>query len=168
MTQRTKNTTSSKPGRPPRDPQPVDVYVYRLTEKGPEFLLLKRSAGKIYANQWRMVGGKTEKSETRWQAALRELREETSLIPELFWCVPSINHFYDPRKDIVHLIPAFAVQVDQMANIVLDAEHTDYRWVDAASVEAMIHWPEQRRLMELILTILTRGEILPEWIIKTQ
>ena len=41
----------------------IDVYVYRMNSGFPEFLLLLRSKNKIYANQWRMVGGKVKENE---------------------------------------------------------------------------------------------------------
>ena len=74
----------------------VDVYPYRLDENHlPEFLLVRRAAGLVYAGQWRMIGGKVDAGETAWQAALRELREETGLTPTRFWSLPSVNHFYE-------------------------------------------------------------------------
>ena len=85
----------------------IDVYPYRLNEGKPEFLIFFRSSKKIYAHQWRMVGGKVKEGEEYWQAALRELIEETSLSPVLFWSIPSINSFYEASSDQIHHIPAF-------------------------------------------------------------
>lgn len=144
----------------------VDVYPYRNDGSQFQFLILKRSADAIYANQWRMVGGKVEKDETSYEAARRELIEETGCSPNLFWTIPSINQFYDHENDHVHHIPAFASQITEEQTIKLNHEHQDYRWISPKQTRDWINWPEQRRLMELTHSIVTNNEILDEWIIN--
>ena len=140
----------------------VDVYPYRLNQE-PEFLVLKRAAGKRYAGQWRMVGGKVEGCEAAWQSGLRELREETGLFPRSFWCVPSINHFYEPSTDTLHNIPVFAAKVALDNAIELNDEHTDWEWIKNDDVKSFILWPEQQRLIGIINRILTTQKIVDEW-----
>ena len=55
----------------------VDAYVFRKDKNKIQFLLLKRASKKIYEHLWKGVAGKIETGETAWQAALRELDEET-------------------------------------------------------------------------------------------
>jgi dATP pyrophosphohydrolase len=144
----------------------IDVYPYRINGKNVEFLILKRSSKKIYANQWRMVGGKVVEGETYWQAAIRELKEEISEKPSSFWTVPSVNSFYEHKSDTIHQIPAFAAKIEWTdERIELDDEHTGYLWVKADQINEYIHWPEQKRLIRLINDILINQQILPEWII---
>lgn len=147
----------------------IDVYPYRLNNGRPEFLLLKRSSGKIYASQWRMVGGKVEEGESRHLAALRELKEELGVTPELFWTLPSVNQFYEASTDSIHSIAAFGAELPEQSVIELDDEHTGFEWVQAGQIREYIKWPEQRRLINLIHEIITdvHSEILPQWIIPT-
>lgn len=137
----------------------VDVYPYRLGASGSEFLLLRRAAGVAYAGQWRMVGGKIEPGETAWQAALRELKEETGQDPARAWTVPSVNAFYEWQTDRLNLVPAFAAELDGSpatggADPVLDDEHDAFAWLPAETAAERLRWPEQRRLVRLVATLL--------------
>jgi dihydroneopterin triphosphate diphosphatase len=145
----------------------IDVYLYRYSGKDVEFLLLKRARGKIYQHQWRMIGGKVEDGETYWQAALRELKEETNIEPLKFWTLPGVNSFYEHTTDTVYHIPAFAVHVDSSAEPKLDDEHTEFAWFRVEKAIEKIRWPEQRRLIKLTHTIVTSDQILDDWLVST-
>jgi len=144
----------------------IDVYAYKKEVEKISFLLLKRSENKIYSNQWRMVGGKVNKHELRWQAAIRELKEETGLRPKLFWSVPTLNHFYEHTTDQIHLIPAFAAQIADESAVVLNNEHSDFIWVNSGATDQYIFWPEQMRIINCISNLVIKDQILPDWIIK--
>lgn len=141
----------------------VDVYPYRLQASDVEFLVLKRSSHKIYAGQWRMIGGKIEEEEQAWEAGLRELKEETTLAPRLYWVLPSINHFYNHRNNEIELIPAFAAELDFGSQIKLNEEHSEYQWIGKQEVDKYLPWPEQRRLLKLAHKILSKQQILDNW-----
>jgi dATP pyrophosphohydrolase len=141
----------------------VDVYPYRRTAAGAEFLLLRRAAGRAYAGQWRMVGGKVEAGEAAWQAALREVEEETGRRPAEAWTVPSVNAFYEWQSDRLNLAPAFAAEID--GEPVLDREHDAFAWVPLDEAAARLAWPEQRRLLRLVARLLSRGPVPPELVL---
>lgn len=143
----------------------VDLYPYRLTDDDPEFLLFRRAKGKIYQGQWRMIGGKVNSGETYWQAALRELKEETGLIPKTFWTIPDLNTFYEHKTDLILQIPAFAAEIKKDATPSLDDEHSEFKWVKVSEIELFIQWPEQKRLIRLTNTILTSDKILDDWLV---
>ena len=146
----------------------IDLYPYRLTDVNPEFLIFRRAKGKVYHKQWRMVGGKVKPGETYWQAALRELKEETAITPERLWTIPSINQFYEHSSDTIHSIPAFAAEVGAQEAPQLDDEHSDFKWIKAENVEKYILWPEQRRLIHLTNQIVTTNQILDDWLVPFQ
>lgn len=141
----------------------IDVYLYAFQEGQLKFLLFRRAHGKIYQGQWRMVGGKKNEQETHWQAALREMNEETGLVPEDFWVIPSLNHFYEHKTDQIRLIPAFAAEVPREAEIRLDDEHTEARWITSSEVPEFVIWPEQRKMFKLLEELVLNEAILPEW-----
>lgn len=147
-------------------PELIDAYLYRMGPNGPEYLALLRASHKIYAGQWRMIGGKVDPGETFWQAAYREIKEETQLTPSPFWTVPTVNQFYNPKHDVFHKIPVFAGEILENEDPILDDEHTDYRWVRADEIETYFLWPEQQRIVHAIDGILRNGTILPQWLIE--
>ena len=141
----------------------VDVYAYRLLSDGTaRFLVLRRSTDRIYAGQWRMIGGKIRDGETAWQTAAREVEEETGQRPGRLWTLPSVNAFYEWRPDRLNVIPAFAAEL--AADPVLDAEHDAFAWLPADEAAARLAWPEQRRLLQLAATLLA-APLPPEWLI---
>jgi dihydroneopterin triphosphate diphosphatase len=146
----------------------VDVYPYAFTAKGLRFLIFKRAPQSRYAGQWRMIGGKARAGETYSGAALRELKEETALSPELFWNIPSLNQFYEADTDQIHHIPAFAAELndDIDEEIRLNHEHTKYKWIETGKIKNFVAWPEQRRLMQLAANLITEDQILDDWIIE--
>ncbi|MCC5941747.1 MAG: NUDIX domain-containing protein [Balneolaceae bacterium] len=145
----------------------IDLYPYRIKGSSPEFLLLKRAKGHVYYGQWRMVGGKVKQGETYWQAALRELKEETSLSPVKFWTIPGVNHFYEQKTDMIHSIPAFAAELHADDTPVLDDEHNEFGWFHLDEALKMVIWPEQKRLLTLTNQLLTADQILEDWIVST-
>ena len=142
----------------------VDVYPYRAEGAARAFLVLRRAPGHVYAGQWRMVGGTIEPGEAAWQAAHRELAEETGFAPgdglSALWALPSVNTFYEWQRDTVALVPAFAAEVS--GDVALDAEHDAFAWLPAAAAAARLAWPEQRRLLTLADALLDAGAVPPE------
>ena len=139
-----------------------DCHVARETTGGYEYLLLKRASQKIYANTWRMVGGKLEASETAWQACLRELAEETRLPVARLLCVPYVNRFYEWRHDRINDIPVFVAITERGANPILDEEHSDFAWLDLDAAITRLPWPGQCEGLRAADALLCRGHVLQE------
>lgn len=138
----------------------VDVYPYRHSGTKCEYMLLRRSPHVVYAGEWRMVGGKRRQDERAWEAARRELQEETGCRPVLLWALPSANTFYEWQTDSVRVTPAFAAEID--GEPVLNHEHDAYEWLDFEEAQARLRWPEQRRLLGIVHAELGR-EIPVSW-----
>ncbi|MBK98141.1 MAG: NUDIX domain-containing protein [Balneola sp.] len=144
----------------------IDAYIYRESSNEIEFLILQRAKDRIYADQWRMVGGKVKQNEEYAHAALREIEEEVQLRPSFFWVVPSINTFFEDKTNQILHIPAFAAKAPGTFSPILDDEHKRYKWIHISEVSDYIFWPEQQRLMVLIANIVEKKQIVSEWIIK--
>jgi dATP pyrophosphohydrolase len=158
------------PGAPPRvGPRTptirvFDCHIARQTPDGAyEYLLLKRSSHKIYADTWRMVGGKLTADETAWQGCLRELAEETRLPIERLLCVPYVNRFYEWRHDRINDIPVFVAITQSAVDPVLDEEHSAFAWLRLESALERLPWPGQSDGLRAADALLRTGHALQEF-----
>jgi dATP pyrophosphohydrolase len=137
----------------------VEVCVFRFRNNKAEYLMLKRSPDeKIYPNLWQYVSGSLDDGEKAYEAALRELKEETGFTPDRFWVVPHTNVFYDPAYDAVNLSPVFAAQVPSGAIPDLSGEHCAYEWLPYSEAAQRLVWPGQRAGLEIIHKYILGGE----------
>ena len=167
MTSRASSKPEQQPPPGPRSPiiRVFDCHVARQTETLEyEFLLLKRASHKIYANSWRMVGGKLREAETAWQACLRELSEETGMTPARLLSVPYVNRFYEWQQDRINDIPVFVAVVPRGVDPVLDEEHTAFIWLDLKAALSQLPWPGQREGLEAANELLSKGELLQNFL----
>ncbi len=69
----------------------VSLVVLRKTDARHEVLLLERT--QTLVGEWCQVSGSIEEGETAWQAALRELNEETGLKPGALYSADTCEQF---------------------------------------------------------------------------
>ena len=121
-------------------------YVARPTADGQshEFLQLCRRAGDYMAGAWTTVYGTSSEGETAWQAALRELREESGLSPREFYQLDFVQTFYTALNDTLwHAIPFIAL-VARQDELTLNEEHSSHRWVTRDRVDELFLWESDR------------------------
>lgn len=139
----------------------IEAHIFRIINDEIEFLLLKRSPDQYYPNLWQMVSGKIKENETAYNAALREIKEETDLTPEKFWVIPTVNSFYSPDKDYICLLPVFAAKVNYNCEIKISNEHTEYKWVKPEETKQLLAWDGQRKSVDVIVDyVLNRNSLL--------
>ena len=129
----------------------IEAHLFREEKGIIEFLLLKRSPDEYYANLWQMVSGKIKENETAYETALREIKEETNLIPEKLWTAPTVNSFYAPDGDYICLLPVFAAKVDFFSEVTLSREHVAYKWVSPEEAKNHLAWEGQRKSVDVIV-----------------
>jgi len=120
-----------------------DCFVVRSADPF-EVLLLHRAPDHRYAGSWRMVAGKVEPGETAHAACLRELDEETGLVPDALFALPYVNQFYEWQTDSIRFIPVFLARVPPAQPVILDDEHDDLRWCSLAEGLSLLEWPGQK------------------------
>lgn len=142
----------------------IEAHIIRRTKNSIEFLLLKRSGKVKYPNLWQMVTGSIEKGEKIHQTVMREIYEETDLIPEKLWIVPNVNSFYDKKKNEFNLIPVFAALIEKNKEIKISREHTEYKWVKKNEAKKLVAWDGQRKSIDMIYNFFIKREKENEFI----
>src|SRR5262249_15284239 len=139
----------------------ITVFIARPAGDSHELLQLRRVPGSYMGGTWQTVRGKIkpDRGETAVQAALRELREETGLVPREVYRLSSTEAFYTEPNDTMWHNPVFVALVEVDApEIVMNHEHDAYRWVPLANVKETFMWPRERELIaELASEILAEG-----------
>jgi dATP pyrophosphohydrolase len=132
----------------------IELHVYRESNAGYEYLLLKRSAEGKYPSLWQMVSGTIDEGESSYETAIRELKEETHLEAEELFIFPRVSEFYDFfEEDTINLVPVFITKVSN-DEVRISDEHSEYKWVnfsEAYKTLDRIQWKENSSLLEKIL-----------------
>lgn len=123
----------------------VSLVVLRGPREATEVLLLRRASAYM-RGAWTYVAGHVEADETAWQAALRELAEETSLTPRALYSSGHVESFYNAADEGIELVPAFVAMVDDAAVVKLNAEHDDYRWLAFDEAMPILPFESQQTL----------------------
>lgn len=91
-------------------------------------LLLKRAAPPL-KDAWCYIGGSIEAGEEAWEAALREIQEETGITKISLYSSNQFDQFYSKRGNYIYIAPVFVGFVEGEQDVVLNQEHTAYRWL---------------------------------------
>jgi dATP pyrophosphohydrolase len=105
----------------------IQSIVYRRKGEVFELLLLKRSASR--GGFWNVVNGTLELRESAIDCRKRELLEETGIRNVINWS-GEIHRFSFQYQDDIFVVVAFAVGVSDDETVVINDEHTEYRWVN--------------------------------------
>ncbi|MEI8125515.1 MAG: NUDIX domain-containing protein [Parachlamydiaceae bacterium] len=126
------------------------AYVMKIEEGKSQYLLLRRCGKYLYGN-WQMVSGGIEEGETAWKAALREIQEETNLIPEQFYSADAVESFYEVLRDAIVVAPVFVAIIESQQEIKLSAhEHDAFKWMDYDETLSFLEFDNQKRIIKHI------------------
>ncbi|MDP6338742.1 MAG: NUDIX domain-containing protein [Candidatus Marinimicrobia bacterium] len=140
----------------------VDCYVYRQTNDGLKFLLLKRNKNKLYEHLWQGVAGKIEPGEEAWETGIRELKEETGLTPVKMFVADHISRFYEVHGDRINLVPVFGIEVDSDV-VILSHEHIDFKWIAIEEALNTLVWNGQKKGIQTVYEMVTKNNDRMRW-----
>ena len=140
----------------------IDAYVYSYESNKLSFLLLKRSRKKIYEYLWQGVAGKIEKNELAWQAALRELEEETGLTAKRMFVADYVSKFYEKHGDRMNFVPVFGIEVKNK-KVSLSEEHCNFKWLSFKKAHAKLTWNGQKKGLKAVHSMLNSKDARMKW-----
>jgi len=129
----------------------IELCAFKIENKRAYFLLLHRMKDeKSYPNIWQFITGYIKKSEKANDAAVRELNEETGLVPINLWIVPYTFAFYNPQNDSLNVSPFFAAQVKHNSSVKLSREHNDYGWFTLKEAKRKLILPAWKEGLQIV------------------
>lgn len=124
----------------------VSVLALRGQPREPRVLAVCRS-GPYLQGAWTYVAGHVEADEAAWQAAQRELAEETGLVPTELYATSFCEQFWSAYTGCIEVVPAFVARVADAAAVRLNGEHAAFRWVSLDEAAALFPFGSQRDLL---------------------
>jgi dihydroneopterin triphosphate diphosphatase len=130
----------------------IAAYICKLDAAGCQHLVIKRASSYLN-NVWQMVSGRIEQGETGWQAALREIREETGLTPDRFCSANMLESFYEAKQNCINLVPIFIAFIDTTQTVQISHEHSDYRWITLSETDQYLAFHHHRQNLQTLETL---------------
>ncbi|UCD64519.1 MAG: NUDIX domain-containing protein [Candidatus Zixiibacteriota bacterium] len=118
----------------------VNVAVVKKDYDGWKFLVLKRAEKESYGGYWGFMTGGKKGDETVAQVVVRELKEETSLVPESIWASEYLVQFYEPEFDTIWILPLIVALVPEDAEVNLSPENSEFRWLPPNKARHLVSW----------------------------
>lgn len=140
---------------PHKQPRSVQVVIFAETDRGREFLLLRRLSS--HGGFWQSVTGSLEAEETHSEAAVREVLEETGIIVNAedlidlhllntFEIAPQWRTRYAPGVTHNEEV-CFAINTAKCSVQVDAIEHDAWVWADYDRAMEMLHWHSSKRAL---------------------
>lgn len=103
------------------------IIIFRKAREGIKFLLLYHGR-----NYWNFPKGKLEAAERSWQAALREVREETGLKPSELKFIENFKtyerfYFRRGKENVLKIVILYLAETRQ-PQVAVSHEHEGYGW----------------------------------------
>lgn len=135
----------------------VDVFVLARVGTSWHALVLQRSRVTRCPSSWETVHGHLEPGEEPEEGAVRELREETGLVPQRLYSV-RVQPIYIVKTRTVQLGIGFAAIVSRDAPITLGDEHVAHEWLPIAEAMERVVWPADRAGLRECEALLAGGD----------
>jgi len=135
----------------------VSCVIIKFVREIPQMLLMKRSVRD--GGHWNHLTGGIESNETGIEAIVREIFEETRLTPIRLYNGEYIEQFYQPAKNRILLMPLFVAEVSPMDDVVLNEEHTEFRWLGLDQVLELVNYDQQKAVYHHVWRLFVNNEV---------
>ena len=127
----------------------IAAYICRIESGNARFLIIRRQTSYL-PNSWQMVSGKIEKGEKAWEAVLREIKEETGLVPDRLYSANTLESFYEVNQNCINLVPVFVGFVESDQTVRVSDEHSEHKWVSPEESADFVSFEHQTETMRMI------------------
>lgn len=125
-------------------PECISCFIVYQNNSNPEYLLIRRCSSEL-PGTWQMVSGGVLEGEIASAAVLREIQEETGLIPEELYSADIVETFYMIGPNKITFVPVFAAFVETKEVTLSPTEHDAYEWLTYEEAKERLVWSEQKR-----------------------
>lgn len=145
----------------------ISVVLLRTVDNRVETLLLKR-ASSIFNHAWCYIGGGIEEGESAVEAALREIKEETGLIPEQLYTSNKLEQIYNPKENYIYTAPVFVGFVHENSEVKINSEHSEFLWLPIYKAIAKATIPGADEILTFIEKHFVQRKPLPYLLVRKE
>ncbi|MCF2649443.1 NUDIX domain-containing protein [Niallia circulans] len=131
--------------------------------KGRYHVLLMKRATQILKDMWCYIGGSLEQGEKAWEAALREVREETGITNVNLYSSNTFDQLYSPLENYIYIAPVFVGFVEENQVVELNEEHSEYKWLSFDEARQLVTLPGNEEVLTFIEKHFIKNTIT-EWL----
>ncbi|MGE7835604.1 NUDIX domain-containing protein [Viridibacillus arvi] len=91
-----------------------------------------------------------EEGEKVWEAAFREIKEETGITKLLLYTSNKFDQIYSPQENYIYVAPVFVGFVEDHLDVKLNDEHSDYQWLSFAEAIETVSLPGNEEFLKSI------------------
>lgn len=126
----------------------VSIFILKVDDGETKVLVLRRT--RYLAGLWCQIAGGIEAGEKAWQAAIREVHEETGIELSEIWSADILEQFYEVDKECITLVPVFVSTVPANTIVTLNDEHDAYEWISFDKANTMLSFPGQQKALAAV------------------
>ncbi|MEI2664203.1 NUDIX hydrolase [Rossellomorea sp. LJF3] len=127
----------------------VAVVLLKKEDDQHKVLLVKR-AESVLKDEWCYIGGGIEEGEKAWEAAYREVEEETGITNLSLYSANTFDRIYSIEGNYIYIAPVFVGFVADDQEVVLNEEHSDYRWLSFEDAMGIVSFPGNEEVLSFI------------------
>lgn len=126
----------------------VNIAVVKKDDDGWKVLVLQRTETGSYPGCWGLLTGRKEEEEVVAQIVERELRARVGLRAQRIWSTEYLIRFFEPEFDQIWIMPLIVAVVPDDAKVILQSEHSGFKWLDPFRAKKQVTWKNLVRAIE--------------------
>ena len=126
----------------------ISVYIARKVGDRMQLLLVNRLDAT--EDDWGVIYTDVKPMEMCWQAALNQVRLDTSLVPDSVYSVDKVEMFYDVKTHAVMLAPTFLALFDHGQEVAPLDPDIRVMWLDIEEAIQNLPLASQREMVKML------------------